>query len=203
MIARLWHGRTKPEDATEYAKYVTATGIAAFRSTPGNLGSLILQRQGDGSTDIYVLSLWASMDAVRAFAGPTSEIPVYFPEDRRYLLEFEPHVLHFDVPVHDAGASHRIYCDGRVQSLALTTPDGPATLGVITPGRFTFTAERRESVRVLSGELRVRLPGEGWTRVTAGGTYVVPSGLTFDVEADADAGYLCVYGSEEPPQASP
>lgn len=105
MIARLWHGRTRHDDATEYAEYVKATGIEAYKSTPGNRGSLILQRRGDEGTDIYVLSLWTSMDAVRRFAGETPETAVYYPEDRRYLLEFEPNVLHFDVAVHDGGPS--------------------------------------------------------------------------------------------------
>jgi uncharacterized protein YaiE (UPF0345 family) len=193
MIARLWHGRTKPEDAELYAEYVKATGIKAFKSTPGNRGSLILQQRGHEATDIYVLSLWASMDAVRSFAGPTPDKPVYFPADRRYLLEFEPAVRHFDVPVHDGGAAHNIHFDGRVQSLSLVTPDGPATLGVFRPGQFTFTAEVKERVRVLSGELVVRLPGQEWTRVAAGDAYVIPAGTTFDVEARVDVGYLCVY----------
>ena len=195
MIARLWHGRTRTEDATEYAEYVKATGISAFKSTPGNEGSLILQRRGEQDAEIYVLSLWTSMDAVRRFAGQTPETAVYYPEDRRYLLDLEPHVLHFDVPVHDGGAVHRSYHDGRVQSLALATPGGRATLGVITPGRFTFTAEREEHVQVLSGELQVRRPGQDWTQVAAGGAYVIPAGSAFEVQSDVEVGYFCVYAS--------
>jgi hypothetical protein len=99
MIARLWHGRTRAADATAYAAYVNETGIRAFDSTPGNRGSMILQKPGGDGVDIYVLSLWTSMDAVRLFAGDTPEVAVYYPEDRRYLLDLEPQVQHFEVPV--------------------------------------------------------------------------------------------------------
>ncbi len=50
---------------------------------------------------IHVISFWESMDAVRRSAGDTPDVPVYFPEDDRYLLEREETVLHFDVPVYE------------------------------------------------------------------------------------------------------
>jgi hypothetical protein len=34
---------------------------------------------------------------VKAFAGEDYEKAKYYPEDERYLLEQDPHVLHFEV----------------------------------------------------------------------------------------------------------
>lgn len=86
---------------------------------------------------------------------------------------------------------HRSYFDGRVQSLVLRTPAGLATVGVITPGTFTFDAVEEERVRVLSGTLRVRLPDRQWTSVGPGQMYVVAAGQRFEVETHEDVGYIC------------
>ena len=44
-----------------------------------------------------LISLWESMDAVRAFAGENPERSVYYPEDDQFLLQMEPLVRHYDV----------------------------------------------------------------------------------------------------------
>lgn len=98
MIARIWHGRTRAEHANEYADYVNRTGIEQQRKTPGNLGSLLLRRTADDETHFLVVSLWGSMEDIKAFAGERPEIAVYYPQDEAFLLEFEPEVHHWEVP---------------------------------------------------------------------------------------------------------
>jgi hypothetical protein len=36
MVGRIWRGWTRREDSDEYLAYVEATGMAEYRSTPGN-----------------------------------------------------------------------------------------------------------------------------------------------------------------------
>jgi heme-degrading monooxygenase HmoA len=58
-------------------------------------------RRVDGDRAHFLLiSLWDSMDAIRKFAGPEPEKAVYYPEDKDFLLEFEPNVTHYEVLVH-------------------------------------------------------------------------------------------------------
>jgi hypothetical protein len=40
---------------------------------------------------------WESEESIRAFAGDDLLVAKYYPEDRDYLLEFEPWVQHFTV----------------------------------------------------------------------------------------------------------
>jgi heme-degrading monooxygenase HmoA len=94
MIARLWHGRIRPEDTEEYVDYVRRTGLVSQQATPGHRGTAILHGDDGEVTHVYVLSLWDSMDAIRGFAGKRPETAVYYPEDTRFLLELEPGVLH-------------------------------------------------------------------------------------------------------------
>ena len=88
---------------------------------------------------------------------------------------------------------HNIYFDGRVQSLGVNTKEGFATLGVITPGKYTFSANFTEHVLIISGSLRVKFPGLDWNDFRENDVYVVPSGSSFEVEASSDVAYLCRY----------
>jgi heme-degrading monooxygenase HmoA len=47
-------------------------------------------------TEFLTLSLWDSVDAIRAFAGDDIEAAVLYPEDARYLID-EPTVTHYQV----------------------------------------------------------------------------------------------------------
>ncbi|MGA8904462.1 MAG: hypothetical protein WB661_05570 [Candidatus Bathyarchaeia archaeon] len=43
------------------------------------------------------MSLWESCDAIKKFAGPNLEKAVYYPEDKKFLLELEPNVVHYKI----------------------------------------------------------------------------------------------------------
>lgn len=88
---------------------------------------------------------------------------------------------------------HNSYFDGKVQSLVVNTADGPATVGVIEPGRYRFGTDCEEHMHLVSGSLRAKLPGGEWQTHTAGQFFVVPPNVQFEVEAAADVAYLCFY----------
>jgi heme-degrading monooxygenase HmoA len=97
MIARIWRGITLAEKADAYVDYLHQTGLRDYASTPGNRGVTVLRRLQGEHSEIMLISLWESMDAVRAFAGENPERSVYYPEDEEYLLEMEPLVRHYEV----------------------------------------------------------------------------------------------------------
>jgi len=102
MVARIWRGRTRADEAAEYAKYVERTGVRQQRDTPGNLGSFVLRRDEGSESEFLVVSLWESLVAVRGFAGDRFDAAVYYPEDERFLLEMESQVRHYEVSVWEA-----------------------------------------------------------------------------------------------------
>ena len=97
MIARIWHGRTSIEKADAYAALLNERAIPDYRSIPGNLVVHILRRNEGKIAHFYTFTLWESLDAIRKFAGSPVEKAKYYPEDRDFLLEFEPNVTHWDV----------------------------------------------------------------------------------------------------------
>jgi heme-degrading monooxygenase HmoA len=97
LIARLWTGTVQRADADEYADHIRATGFRAYGQTAGNRGAWLLRRDEGDRTEFLALSLWDSIDAVRAFAGDEVEAAVLYPEDERYLVEGSSSVRHYDV----------------------------------------------------------------------------------------------------------
>jgi heme-degrading monooxygenase HmoA len=96
-IARTWHGRVPAAKADAYHAYLLRTGIADYRTTPGNRGVLV-QRHIVGDVAHFTLTtLWDSIDSIKAFAGEDHEQARYYPEDDEFLLEREPRVHHAEV----------------------------------------------------------------------------------------------------------
>jgi heme-degrading monooxygenase HmoA len=97
MIARIWRGFTRESDKDTYFEYLQKTGLKEYASIPGNRGVQVLRRVQNGKAEFTLISLWESWDAIKAFAGSDFEKAVYYPEDKKFLLELEPHVTHYEV----------------------------------------------------------------------------------------------------------
>jgi heme-degrading monooxygenase HmoA len=97
MIARIWHGRTRRERADDYAAFLERRAIPDYRSVAGNHGVWVLRRDAGGESHFLTLTFWESEAAIRAFAGDEIARAKYYPEDRDFLLEFEPEVTHYAV----------------------------------------------------------------------------------------------------------
>jgi heme-degrading monooxygenase HmoA len=97
MIARIWHGRTRSADAEAYGKYIHQVGITGYQATPGNRGTWLLRRIEGDVAHFLTLSFWDSREAIARFAGEDIEKARYYEEDKKYLLEFEPTVTHYDI----------------------------------------------------------------------------------------------------------
>jgi antibiotic biosynthesis monooxygenase (ABM) superfamily enzyme len=100
MIARVWRGATRAQDADEYAAYVEATGLESARALPGNRGTLVLHRVEGNRAEFETIILFDSLDDVRAFAGDDLEEAVFYPEDDRYLVDRDLVSRHYEVDVH-------------------------------------------------------------------------------------------------------
>ena len=103
MIARTWRGWTSAADADRYVEYLHQTGVKEYRETPGNRGVFMLRRAVDDRAEFVLLTLWDSMDAVRAFSGDDERVAVFYPEDDAFLVERERHADHFEVLVAPEG----------------------------------------------------------------------------------------------------
>ena len=97
MISRIWHGRVPTSKAREYRDFLNRQAIPDYQSVEGNIDVYILERPEGEITHFITLSLWESMDVIRGFAGEDIDTAKYYEEDKDFLLEFEPNVLHYEV----------------------------------------------------------------------------------------------------------
>jgi heme-degrading monooxygenase HmoA len=97
MIARVWKGWTKLENADTYEKLLREVVYPGLQKINGYHGGYILRQDGQEETEFVTVNLFESLDAVKAFAGSDYEVPVFDPEARRLLSRVEPIARHYDV----------------------------------------------------------------------------------------------------------
>lgn len=97
MIARRWHGRVPAAKAEDYARLMREVAIRDYQATPGNRGAWCLTRADGDIVHFEMLTFWDNAAAIAAFAGEDIERARYYDFDDDFLLEKEPHVLHFAV----------------------------------------------------------------------------------------------------------
>jgi heme-degrading monooxygenase HmoA len=97
MIVRLRHGRVPTSKADNYRDFTSRRAIADYSSVKGNISVHILERREGEITHFITLTFWESLEAIKGFAGENIEAAKYYPEDKDYLLEFEPKVVHYEV----------------------------------------------------------------------------------------------------------
>jgi len=95
-ITRMWHGITKAKQADEYLKYVEETGLSDYRKIKGNLSAKILRRIEGNVCHFITVTEWDSYDSIKKFAGGKYEKARYYDDDKKYLLEFEEKVIHYE-----------------------------------------------------------------------------------------------------------
>lgn len=97
MITRMWHGRVPASKAEAYREFLNARAIPDYQSVEGNLSVHILERSEGAVTHFVTLTFWKDLESIKSFAGDEVETAKYYPEDKDFLLEFEPNVVHYEV----------------------------------------------------------------------------------------------------------
>ena len=97
VIARIWTGVVRREDADAYAARALDDGLAAYAAMPGNCGAWILRRDSGTHSEFVAFSLWDSLDALRVLTGEDVETSLRHPEDDRYLIDRDTTVWHYEV----------------------------------------------------------------------------------------------------------
>ena len=100
MISRMWHGRVLTSKAKAYREFLNSRAIPDYQSVDGNISVHILERTEGEVTHFITLTFWKDMESIKAFAGEEVEAAKYYPEDKNFLLEFEPTVTHYEVVGH-------------------------------------------------------------------------------------------------------
>ena len=97
LIGRLWHGRTTFANAHPYQEHLRSETLPGLAAIDGFQGAYVLKRDGNGAVEFLVLTLWASEDAIRAFAGRDAELAVIPPAAEQLLEQWDERATHYEV----------------------------------------------------------------------------------------------------------
>jgi heme-degrading monooxygenase HmoA len=97
MIARVWHGSTKPEHADAYEAMLKPELLPGISKSKGYRGSYLLRRDVGAEVEFITIIFWDSMDALRAVTGPDYEASIIPEERRKYLSKHDATAKHYEV----------------------------------------------------------------------------------------------------------
>jgi heme-degrading monooxygenase HmoA len=104
MILRRWTARATPPGARRYERRFRDSVPPDLAGLAGPRGAYLLQRREGDHVELTVLTVGASMDAVRDFAGDDPERAVVEPRAREVLDAFDEVVTHHEVVVDTVAA---------------------------------------------------------------------------------------------------
>ena len=96
MIVRTWRGRTTSAWADAYPRHFHHSVMPELEEIQGFLGADLLKEEKDGQVEYFVLTRWASLDAIKAFAGEDYAQAVVEPEAVAALDDFDRTVRHYE-----------------------------------------------------------------------------------------------------------
>jgi heme-degrading monooxygenase HmoA len=92
MICRVWSGRARSDAAADTYQHVFETTVLDdLRGIEGFQGAYLLR----AGLEVRTLTMFDSLDAIRAFAGEHYEQPHVTPQAQAVLAEFDREVRHF------------------------------------------------------------------------------------------------------------
>lgn len=105
MISRQWRGLARPQFAQAYVEHLQAETFPAIRRLPGFVSATILRREVPQGVEFLIVTEWASLDAIRAFAGDDVETAVVPQKVQAMMVDYDRVVRHYEKASEPAGPS--------------------------------------------------------------------------------------------------
>ncbi len=99
MIARIWHGWTRPADAKTYETMLRNEIFPSIvaRNIRGYHGAELFIHENDDEVEFVTLLRFDSMDAVREFAGKDESKPVIYSKAESLLMRMDERSRHYSI----------------------------------------------------------------------------------------------------------
>lgn len=103
MIVRIWRGwAANSATADLYEEFLRETFLPSTHSIEGYCGASVLRRNvADGGVEFTTLTRFASLEAIRVFAGDDCEAAHVAPRARELLSRFDARCQHLECVIED------------------------------------------------------------------------------------------------------
>jgi heme-degrading monooxygenase HmoA len=103
MIARIWRGWAESiATADLYEEFLRSSFLPSIHSIEGYRGASVVRRIVGREVEFMTITRFASLEAIRKFAGEDYEAAHVAPRARELLSRFDARCQHFDVVIEDA-----------------------------------------------------------------------------------------------------
>ena len=97
-ILRTWTFWIRTELRQEAHDYLEAGRLREMRAAPGNRrASAVFRERQDGTTVVVVMSIWDSLESIRAFVGDDHDRPRLAPEELERVFDSDSKVGHYSL----------------------------------------------------------------------------------------------------------
>jgi len=97
MVVRQWTGIVKSGKADDYVAHLQRETLPALARIAGFVSASILKREVDEGTEFQVVSVWRSLDAIKAFAGDDVTRAVVPPAAQALMVRYDDRAIHYDI----------------------------------------------------------------------------------------------------------
>ena len=97
MISRHWRGVAKAAHAEAYVEHLRSETFPALDAIAGFVSASILRRSLPEGVEFLVITQWASLEAIRGFAGQNAEAAVVPQKVLDMMVEYDRSVRHYEV----------------------------------------------------------------------------------------------------------
>lgn len=101
MIARMWRGKATTAKAGDYQRHFATHVAPHLKELAGHRGAYLLRREDNGEVEFLAVTLWDSIESVRAFSGQNPDVAIVEPEGRAALSSFDDFARHYDIAYGD------------------------------------------------------------------------------------------------------
>lgn len=105
MIVRAWRGIASPEKAETYQRHFASTVAPHLKEIAGHRGAYLLKRDVDSEVEFLALTLWESIESIRAFTGPDPDVAIVEPEGRAALSHIDEFARNYEMVFSDVQPS--------------------------------------------------------------------------------------------------
>src|SRR5580700_3815493 len=102
MIARIWRGWASSIAAADlYEEFLRSTFLPSIHSIDGYRGASVIRARVGEDIEFMTITRFASLEAIRNFAGEDYEAAHVAPRARELLSRFDARCQHFELVIED------------------------------------------------------------------------------------------------------
>lgn len=97
MIARYWSARAPAQKVAAYLRHFEQSVIPELKAVSGFIRAELLTRPAKQEVELVVISVWDSLQAIDAFAGPDREAAVVASAAAALFTSYDRRVRHYEI----------------------------------------------------------------------------------------------------------